>query len=318
MYSFKTTRRATQETLAVPSRRWPFAVRCLVTWGVLTLAGLAGSNGLSDSLRAQDPDASDAVDAPIELPPPAGMRRLTRDYPIWLDAERKLLVVDGEVCLREGQLEMFACPRQTKEHESVVVVDAKSRYIHAGLLAVGAKSGKPVQFDPDYQPATGDVIEIFVLWQDKEGKRHRARAQDWVRNVRTKKPLAYDWVFAGSGFWQDPDTGERFYHADAGDLICVSNFPSATLDVPVESSQANSDLLFEAFTERIPPRGTKVRLVLKPRKAGDSKDDDRAGEPDATPDASTEPDTNPATTDAPAGEVPPTSEPEDVSAESHD
>ena len=36
-------------------------------------------------------------------------------------------------------------------------------------------------------------------------------------------------------------------------------------DLPVESSQANTDLMFEAFKDRIPPRGTKIRLVFIPK-----------------------------------------------------
>jgi hypothetical protein len=45
----------------------------------------------------------------------------------------------------------------------------------------------------------------------------------------------------------------------------VSNFTTATLDIPAESSQVNEGLLFEAFAEKIPPLGTPVRLVLKPK-----------------------------------------------------
>ena len=41
--------------------------------------------------------------------------------------------------MREGPLEMFACPSGTKEHESVVAVLSKSREIHAALLAIGAQ-----------------------------------------------------------------------------------------------------------------------------------------------------------------------------------
>jgi hypothetical protein len=37
------------------------------------------------------------------------------------------------------------------------------------------------------------------------------------------------------------------------------------LDLPVESSDTNSELLFDALTDNIPPKGTKVRLVLTPR-----------------------------------------------------
>jgi hypothetical protein len=37
------------------------------------------------------------------------------------------------------------------------------------------------------------------------------------------------------------------------------------LDLPVESSQANAALLFQANTELVPPKGTKVRMVLTPK-----------------------------------------------------
>jgi hypothetical protein len=73
-------------------------------------------------------------------------------------------------------------------------------------------------------------------------------------------------VFAGSGFWTDPNTGQRHYQAESGDLICVSNFSSATLDLTIQSSANNDALSFEAFTERIPPKGTPVTLVLTPQK----------------------------------------------------
>ena len=77
--------------------------------------------------------------------------------------------------------------------------------------------------------------------------------------------MEFDWVFAGSGFWKDEDTGESHYQADGGDFICVSNFPTAMLDLPVPSSQSNDALNFTAFTANIPPKGTKVRMVLRPR-----------------------------------------------------
>jgi hypothetical protein len=91
--------------------------------------------------------------------------------------------------------------------------------------------------------------------------------------------MPFDWVFAGSSFWTDEDTGKVHYSANSGDLICVSNFNTATLDLPVESSQANASLLFTAFTERIPPHGTKVRLVLIPRQKEEPKD----AKPDSKP-----------------------------------
>ena len=78
--------------------------------------------------------------------------------------------------------------------------------------------------------------------------------------------------FAGSYFWKDEETGKEYYQAEGGDFICVSNFSTAMLDIPVESSQSDAELMFEAFTERIPPRGTPVRLTLKPLKGQGSSD----------------------------------------------
>ena len=83
--------------------------------------------------------------------------------------------------------------------------------------------------------------------------------------MRTEREMSQPWVFAGSRFWKDEETGEQYYQAEGGDFICVSNFGTAMLDIPIESSQSNLELAFAAFTERIPPLGTPVRLILKPK-----------------------------------------------------
>lgn len=185
---------------------------------------------------------------------------------LWADTKHKWVILDGQVVLREGPpLEMFACLKNTKEHESIVAVDVKAMLVHAALMAIGAKPGTPVEFTPKYKAATGPEIEIRLLWTDAKGKRHKDRAQDWILNTTTGKAMTFPFVFAGSSMWKDPATGEQHYAAEGGDLICVSNFPSATIDLPVESSQSTEGLLFEAFTDHIPPLGTRVRMVLIPK-----------------------------------------------------
>ena len=104
-----------------------------------------------------------------------------------------------------------------------------------------------------------------MLWQDEAGKKNRVRAQEWIKQLKSDKAMTHPLVFAGSAFWTDETTGQRYYQADGGDFICVSNFPTAMLDLPVSSSQSNESLSFAAWTERIPPLGTKVRLVLIPQ-----------------------------------------------------
>ncbi|MCI0361753.1 MAG: YdjY domain-containing protein [Planctomycetaceae bacterium] len=254
----------------------------VVTCGALLLVAACGRSSWAQDKPPATPAASAAADKPAgdkpdaaatttDDPQPAELVRLSKTSEIWLDKKRKAVVIDGQVCLREGNLEMFACPKGTKEHESVVSLNCQPNEAHAALLATGAKPGKPVRFDPKYEPASGDFIDIYVLWHDEKGGKHQAKAQQWVKNVKTEKAMEFDWVFAGSGFWKDDD-GKEHYQANGGDFICVSNFPSAMLDLPIESSQANGELMFHALTENIPPKGTKVRLVMIPRKkAAESK-----------------------------------------------
>lgn len=237
--------------------RFLSAILCLVAVVPGVVAFAAGTPG----------QTSDAEGKAAELPfqPEKNWIALTRDYEVWMDLTNKEALIGGRVCLRKGMLEMFACPRGTKEHESVVAVNTPARYVHAALVALGAKPGPPVQFEPVYRPAQGTKIEVTVIWKGQEGQRQQAAAQEWVKHVKTGKALQYPWVFAGSGFWTDEETGERFYFADGGEFICVSNFSTAMLDLPVRSTDANSTLMFSAFTEHIPPLGTPVFLKLAPQ-----------------------------------------------------
>jgi hypothetical protein len=227
-----------------------------------------------DAAEAQVSRSSDAVAdtpgldgaaEPVRLPPPAGARPLPEPDQVWVDTKRRQVLVDGYISLQEGYLEMFACTVGTKEHESIVALRTRAYVVHAALLAIGAKPGHPVQYQPDFAPPTGAEIEVEVRWLDPQGKWQSARAQEWIRDAQTKAPMQQPFVFAGSDMWQDPETGQRHYLADAGDFICVSNFSSAMLDVPIESSQSNDGLLFEANPQRVPALGTPVRVLLTPK-----------------------------------------------------
>ncbi len=256
---------------------------------------------------------------------------LNKDETVLLDAKGKRLLLKTKVVFRDGVLEMLVCRKQTKEHESVLALDAQAFVVHTGLLALGAEVGAPVQLSPEFKPPTGTAVDIFLQWTDEKGKLHRVPAQDWVRHairrfyaekmaklpadltIPKKSELRFDaknqeltwygpmtaeqrdqlvalsrdetyrkaiksihdrtqprrmearWVFAGSGFFVDGETGKRHYQAEGGDLICVANFPSAMIDVDVESTSSGEDnLLFEAWTERIPPLDTPVTVELIP------------------------------------------------------
>jgi hypothetical protein len=192
------------------------------------------------------------------------LKRPFPNYDVWIDPKRKQVVVEGYICLREGALEMFACPQGTKEHESVVALNCKAFHVHAALLAVGAEPIHPVKFDPEYVPARGTEVRVEVLWRDRQGNNRRAPAQKWIKDHKTGKLLEHNWIFGGSQFWKEPGTDRELYLAEDGDLICVSNFTTATLDVPIKSSAEAEHVLFVANTPEIPALKTRVRLVLTP------------------------------------------------------
>ena len=194
------------------------------------------------------------------------LKRLSPTHDVWIDLTKKEVVVGGSVCLDTGPIEYFACPKDTKDYESLVAVRSPARFVHAGLLAIGLKPGAPVSFNPEYTAASGPIVEIQMRWKDTSGKRMTQRAQEWVRDTRTGKAMTKQWVFAGSSFWLDPVDQKEYYQADGGDLVCLSNFPTAMLDLPIPSSQSNAALLFEAFDGRVPPMDTQVELVFSPQK----------------------------------------------------
>jgi len=296
----------------------------VAVWGVM-LAGLAVTG------RAQPPEQSGKKPAAkAEAAAEDKLIPLNKQETVLLDKVGKRLLLKSKVVLRQGALELLCCLKQTKEHEAILAVDTKAYVVHAGLLALGMEQGRPVAFEPEYRPPTGQKIDIYVQWTDEQGKLQRVPARDWIRysihryyvaklkqlppevtltresdlrwdpkekellwygpmteaqrdehlklskdpefrkaieqffKESRSRPMEADWVFAGSGFYVDPQSGEKYYRAEDGDLICVANFASATIDIAAKSTSGNEELLFEAWTERIPPMGTEVTIELIP------------------------------------------------------
>lgn len=113
---------------------------------------------------------------------PDGLIPLNRQRTVLVDRKRKRVLLKTKVCNREALLEMLVCLTERKLHESILVLDANALEVHSGLLAIGAKPGGPAKFVPRYIPSHGQEIDIFLNWTDKDGRRQRCRAQEWIRN----------------------------------------------------------------------------------------------------------------------------------------
>ena len=279
-------------------------LRIVAAFLVITVISLVSCGDISTAQEqpaeaATDKSDSTTEDAPIDFEESphlddrqtvkieAKWKRLGENQ-IWINHEDKQVMVRGRICLQEGPLEMFACPGATKAHESVIASEAKASEIHASLEALGFPPGKPVQWDPKYTPAEGPLVKILVGWQEGDNF-VQVNAREMVKVSGTDKPLEKDWVFAGSQIYHDNVSGEKIYYADSGEMVCLSNFSTAMLDVQIESSDAADGLLFEANKDKIPVPNTKVYMVFIPRKAeanpadsspkdGESKSGESTGE----------------------------------------
>jgi hypothetical protein len=202
---------------------------------------------------------------------PGEAKRVKAGKNVWLEVQGKQrrVIVEAAVCLREGMLEHLMTRGGIKAHEAILNAEVDARDIHKALILAGAKPGSTVKYTEDGKIIlpTGPRIKITLIYKDKDNnKTITVPAKEWVRDNQTKKNLTHDWVFAGSQLFQNPLEPDKppLYGANGGDVICVSNFQEALLDLPINSSKNNAELEFEAFTERIPPLGTPVTVILEP------------------------------------------------------
>jgi hypothetical protein len=200
-------------------------------------------------------------------PVPVKKAELAKNIFLEVQGDNRRVLIQSTVCLREGGLEQLLTTdgKRGKKHEAILAAYIDAEALHAALLVCKAKVGHPVRFQPNFEPPAGTVIRVTLEYKDKD-KVVRIPAQQWIRSTKTKKDLDLDWVFAGSVLFPDPidKTKKPFYGANYGDVICVSNFETALLDLPVEAPRIAADGSYEAHTERIPDLGTPVLIILEP------------------------------------------------------
>jgi hypothetical protein len=181
-------------------------------------------------------------------------------------ASEKRLEVAGRVNMQKGLVEVFACAPGGKTHESVVVLDCVPSGLHAGLLAMGLKPGKPVEegTEAEYKPPTGDGVEIQVRWTSGD-RQATARAEDWVWNERDAAPMKHGaWVFAGS-FMQEP-TGNPEEATFAANYVksLVTTYHDATSILENPFPEGRDDTVYYANERAVPAVGTPVTVVFTP------------------------------------------------------
>jgi hypothetical protein len=234
----------------------------LRTWSLAaSLVLFMGMAGCEPDLPGPEKPASDSAKGPEA-------KKVLVGKNVWCEVQGKKVtrvVISAQVCLREGPLEQLLTRKEKKEHEAPLSADVDARDIHKALLLTGAEPGATVKFQPKYTLPSGQRIKVTLEYEEK-GKKHSVPGQDWVRDQKTGKTLDTDWVFAGSQLVENPfdPKAAKMYLANDGDVICVSNFEGALLDLPINSPNQDAERNWEANTESIPPKGTPVVIILEP------------------------------------------------------
>ena len=98
--------------------------------------------------------------APPSSQPGAASGRVVDFAPgVRINWQRPQVELAARIALREGPLELFACSPHTREHESVLAVEARPWHIYQALGLIGLRPGQPVTYDEQndrWLPADGD------------------------------------------------------------------------------------------------------------------------------------------------------------------
>lgn len=187
---------------------------------------------------------------------------------VTVDRKAREVVLDTTVVRASYHLEFLLCRSGTKEYESVLATQALPSDLHAALLLLGLRSGIPGGYVGDeYVPPRGATLDIELRWKDKAGNEHTAQAGDWLKLTgqggEGRKPDG--WVFIGSEVLPDG----RYLADETGGVIAVANLGSAVIDVPMQSTRTMELREYAVNTDALPPVGTDVRMVLRPRPGQD-------------------------------------------------
>ena len=201
--------------------------------------------------------------------------------------------LDATICLDRGALELIACTKDTKEHESIVAIDALPRHVHTALLLIGAQSGNPAMRKRVSEgeqerwveiPPSGGRVNVYLVTKDDKGTSVEHPISKFIKrsgdddesapdsdpnfNKDAKKKAAFPntFLFTGSLIREIPGQKERQYLCDAsGNVISIATFGDETLGLPAVHSHQNGALLWQVNDAELPKVGSKVILRLRPQ-----------------------------------------------------
>ncbi len=182
--------------------------------------------------------------------PPSGQKlKITLK---WKDDKGKLVEMDAKKWIRTATRRYFVEKLKTLPEGVAIPEDSELRY------------DKKFQELAWFGPMTEKERDALLKMSDDKAYQKVIKT---IYQRTIPRPMTADWIFTGSRFYvetEGPEKGKKYYLAEAGEVICVANFPAAMIDVNQESTSNEGNLMYEAWTERIPALETPVTIEITP------------------------------------------------------
>jgi hypothetical protein len=209
---------------------------------------------------------------------------------IRVDRARQLVIIEGTVALTQGFLEQLVCTPSTRVHESLIAIDAAPREVHAAMLLAGLEPGEPGTWQEAADPAggwrvdrvrpTGPRVDVSARWPSPEGDVREMPLLSWVRRVsasgdpsmpavsESQESPQGQLVFAGSRIRRNSPSmgpGEHYVADFTGSVVGLVTFGDEVIayDEVIADRVDVDAAVWVAWTERIPPEGTRVELLIR-------------------------------------------------------
>ncbi|MBX3323334.1 MAG: hypothetical protein KF757_10120 [Phycisphaeraceae bacterium] len=237
----------------------------LLTLALATLAGCASS------------PRNQSASEPFESTRPSTESRFIEVFPhVRLDLASRTIEIDARIAtdMHDPQtpdvyLELIACSPDSREHEALVVTDARPSHIHAALLMLGLEPGSPGRFelaDGSLRaiPPTGPPLEVHFR-VPPDGGAALVPPENWIEVLPDRSTLGpQQWVFAGSAIRRI--AGQERYWADLeGTIIGLTTFGSEVIS-PLAMHHPDSMIQTPSFLARnpsIPKFAAPVAIIIR-------------------------------------------------------
>ena len=176
---------------------------------------------------------------------------------VTLDQTNRTVCFPASVNLREETIEYVVVHKSGKTHESLFRTDARPQDIHVAMLLLGARPVMTNFFGADGQALPqGSAVTIEANWTNKSAS-VRCPVEDLVLNKESRHPMPRgQWIYNGSNFSESAFTAER-----DGSIVSTHIDPDALINNPWPGRE--NDDLYQPNTDKLPPMGTPVEIIIR-------------------------------------------------------